>query len=102
MSAQAVLPEAANRFSQEMERERVAHENEEKEKAEKALKMKEAFGDANGQWEKDKAALQDMALDDKKSGDSSKTELDKQAQEPQGDGSEVEEAAKNAKILAEQ
>ena len=42
------------------------HESEEKEKAERAQKMKEAFGDTNGQWEKDKAALHDMVLDEKK------------------------------------
>ena len=49
-----------------MEQEKALQESEEKEKAEKAQKMKDAFGDANGQWEKDKAALQDMVLDDKK------------------------------------
>ncbi len=71
-----------------MEQERIARENEEKEKAEKAQKLKDAFGDANGQWEKDKAALQDMALDEKKSGagdGSSKGEQKKPAQAvPQG------------------
>ena len=49
-----------------MEQEKRLHESEEKEKAEKAQKMKDTFGDANGQWEKDKAALQDMVLDEKK------------------------------------
>ena len=52
-----------------MEQERIAREKEEKEKAEKAQKMKETFGDANSQWEKDKAAMQNIALNEKKSGD---------------------------------
>ncbi|EFX03817.1 mannan polymerase 2 complex anp1 subunit [Grosmannia clavigera kw1407] len=48
------------RHMEEMENERIARENEEKEKAEKAEKMKNTFGDPNGQWEKDKAAMQDI------------------------------------------
>ena len=49
-----------------MEQEKLAREAEEKEKAEKARKMKESFGDTMGQWEKDKTAIQDMALKEKK------------------------------------
>ena len=49
-----------------MEREKLAREQEEKEKAEKARKMKESFGDTTSQWEKDKTALQDIALQEKR------------------------------------
>lgn len=49
-----------------MEQERIAQENEEREKAEKEAKMKEKFGDANSQWEKDKSALQELIDQDKK------------------------------------
>lgn len=52
------------RHMEEMEAERIAREEEEKEKAEKAEKMKKTFGDAGGQWEKDKAALQDIVIDE--------------------------------------
>lgn len=44
-----------------MEKERLAKEAEEREKAEKENKIKEQFGDANSQWEKDKSDLQNMA-----------------------------------------
>jgi mannan polymerase II complex ANP1 subunit len=48
-----------------MEQERVAREKEEQEKAEKAKKIKEQFGDANPQWEKDKSDMESMAGKDK-------------------------------------
>jgi len=48
-----------------MEQERLALEKEEAAKAEKAKKIKEEFGDANGQWEKDKSEMQNMASKDK-------------------------------------
>jgi mannan polymerase II complex ANP1 subunit len=50
---------------QQMEQEKLARETEEKDKAEKARKMKESFGDTMSQWEKDKTAIQDMALQEK-------------------------------------
>ena len=53
-------------MSQQMERERLAAEQVEKEKAEKAKKLKESFGDATGQWEKDKSDLQNIALEEQK------------------------------------
>ena len=49
-----------------MELARLAQEKEDKEKAEKALKLKESFGDATGQWEKDKSELQNIAVQEKK------------------------------------
>lgn len=49
-----------------MKREELAQEAAEKEKAEKAKKLKESFGDATGQWEKDKVAMQNIAVQDKK------------------------------------
>ncbi|KJR87897.1 mannan polymerase II complex ANP1 subunit [Sporothrix schenckii 1099-18] len=52
------------RHMEEMEAERIAREQEEKEKAEKAERMKKTFGDAGGQWEKDKAALQDIVIEE--------------------------------------
>lgn len=54
---------------EEMERERIAREAEEKEKAEKAQKMKDTFGDAGGQWEKDKQAIENIAQGEKKPAD---------------------------------
>lgn len=47
---------------QEMEQERLIRENEEKEKAERAKKIKEQFDDPNSQWEKDKTDIQSMAM----------------------------------------
>lgn len=54
-------------FAQEMERERLAREEEEKEKAEKVRRIQEQFVDANSQWEKDKSEMQNMALEEKQS-----------------------------------
>jgi mannan polymerase II complex ANP1 subunit len=51
---------------QQMKREQLAQEQAEKEKAEKAKKMKESFGDTTGQWEKDKASMQNIAAEEKK------------------------------------
>ena len=45
-----------------MEAERVAREREEKERAERAEKIKDQFADPNGQWEKDKADIQNEAI----------------------------------------
>ena len=45
-----------------MEQERLIRENEEKEKAERAKKIKEQFDDPNSQWEKDKTDIQSMAM----------------------------------------
>ena len=49
-----------------MEQERIAREKEEKEKAMKEQKMKESFGDATGQWEKDKNEIQNLAMQENK------------------------------------
>jgi mannan polymerase II complex ANP1 subunit len=49
-----------------MEQERLAREEEEKEKAEMAKKVKENFGDTTSQWEKDRAAMHDLALKDER------------------------------------
>ncbi|EAQ87959.1 hypothetical protein CHGG_04578 [Chaetomium globosum CBS 148.51] len=51
---------------EQMKREQLAQEAAEKEKAEKAMKLKESFGDATGQWEKDKVAMQNIVVQDKK------------------------------------
>ncbi|KAH8879450.1 mannan polymerase II complex ANP1 subunit [Thozetella sp. PMI_491] len=51
---------------EEMETERLAKEAEDKEKAEKSKKLKESFGDATSQWEKDKTEMQDIAFKDQK------------------------------------
>ena len=45
-----------------MEQERLIRENEEKEKAERAKKIKEQFVDPNSQWERDKTDIQSMAM----------------------------------------
>ncbi|KAL0471869.1 mannan polymerase [Neurospora intermedia] len=51
---------------EQMEQERLAREKEEKEKAMKEQKMKESFGDATGQWEKDKNEIQNLAMQENK------------------------------------
>jgi mannan polymerase II complex ANP1 subunit len=48
-----------------MEQERKARENEEKDRADRMRKIKDQFTDPNGQWEKDKADISNMALEDK-------------------------------------
>ncbi|KAK4126043.1 glycosyltransferase family 62 protein [Parathielavia appendiculata] len=53
---------------EQMKREQLAREQAEKEKAEKAKKLKESFGDATGQWEQDKTAMQNIAVQEKKKG----------------------------------
>ena len=45
-----------------MEQERIARENEEKERAERMKKIKEQFTDPNSQWEKDKSDIQNIAI----------------------------------------
>ena len=50
---------------QEMEQERLARENEEKERAERMKKIKEQYKDPNSQWEKDKTDIQNMAMQEK-------------------------------------
>lgn len=57
---------------EEMEQQRLASEKQEQEKAEKAKQIKEQFGDANSQWEKDKSDMQDLAKADKASKDNAK------------------------------
>lgn len=63
-----------------MEQERLAREQEEKEKAEKLKEIKEQFGDTNSQWEKDKTEMQNIALKDK---------TEKAANENQQDGADA-------------
>jgi mannan polymerase II complex ANP1 subunit len=48
-----------------MERDRLAREQEEKVKAEMLTKVKEQFGDANSQWQKDKSGIQNLVSQDK-------------------------------------
>jgi mannan polymerase II complex ANP1 subunit len=45
-----------------MEQERLAREKEEEDKKAKVQKIKEEFGDAASQWEKDKADLSNLAV----------------------------------------
>lgn len=49
-----------------MEQERIARENEEKERADRMKKIKDQFDDPNSQWEKDKTDIQNEALKEKK------------------------------------
>jgi mannan polymerase II complex ANP1 subunit len=49
-----------------MEKERIARENEEKERADRMKKIKDQFDDPNSQWEKDKTDIQNEALKEKK------------------------------------
>jgi mannan polymerase II complex ANP1 subunit len=48
-----------------MEAERIARENEEKERLERMNKIKDQFADPNGQWEKDKTDIQNEAMREK-------------------------------------
>ena len=48
-----------------MEQERLAKEAEEKEKAEREKKIKDAFDDTNTQWQKDKTEIQNLAKEAK-------------------------------------
>jgi mannan polymerase II complex ANP1 subunit len=43
-----------------MEQERIAHEKDEEDKRAKEQKIREEFGEASTQWEKDKADLQNL------------------------------------------
>jgi mannan polymerase II complex ANP1 subunit len=52
------------RHMEEMEKERRAHEKEEQAKADKVKKIKEEFGDTNGQWEKDKTDMKKLMAND--------------------------------------
>ncbi|KAI0173340.1 glycosyltransferase family 62 protein [Hypoxylon sp. FL1284] len=54
------------RHMEEMEAERQAKEAEEKEKQERESKIKEQFGDTNGQWEQDKSEIQNLAKEAQK------------------------------------
>jgi mannan polymerase II complex ANP1 subunit len=47
-----------------MEKERLAREKEEQEKAERAKKLREEFGDRNNQWEQDKSDMQKLTKQD--------------------------------------
>jgi len=49
-----------------MEQERVAREQEEKERVERMKKIKDQFADPNSQWEKDKTDIQNEAMKEKK------------------------------------
>ncbi|KAL8399591.1 hypothetical protein RB594_000112 [Gaeumannomyces avenae] len=80
---------------EEMERERIAREAEEKEKAEKAQKMKDTFGDAGGQWEKDKQAIENIAQGEKKPTDKAKAEGKAKA-----DGKDTKDTKKTDDIKA--
>ncbi|KAH6635217.1 glycosyltransferase family 62 protein [Chaetomium sp. MPI-SDFR-AT-0129] len=51
---------------EQMKREQLAQEQAEREKAERAMKIKESFSDAAGQWEKDKVGMQNIAQEDQK------------------------------------
>ncbi|KAI6782703.1 Mannan polymerase II complex ANP1 subunit-like protein [Emericellopsis cladophorae] len=53
------------RHMEEMEQERLAREKEEEEKKKKAAKIKEEFGDADTQWQKDKQAMEDSNVQPK-------------------------------------
>lgn len=50
---------------QEMEQERIAHENEERERTERMERIKEQFDDPESQWEKDKSDIQNIAMQEK-------------------------------------
>jgi mannan polymerase II complex ANP1 subunit len=73
-----------------MEQERIALENEEKERAERMKKIKEQFTDPNSQWEKDKTDIQNMAMEEKTKEQAAAGEESKDAT---GSSDQVREAA---------
>ena len=73
------------RHMEEMEQERIAHEKEEEERQERIKKIKDQFADPNGQWEKDKADIQNEALEEQKI-------QSNKAQQAQADGKLASEA----------
>jgi mannan polymerase II complex ANP1 subunit len=62
------------RHMEEMEKERIAHEEEEKERAERMKKIKEQFTDPNSQWEKDKTDIQNEAMKEKAKAEKAKAD----------------------------
>ncbi|KAK8128237.1 hypothetical protein PG984_009345 [Apiospora sp. TS-2023a] len=79
---------------EEMEKERVAKEAEEKDKAEKEKKIKEQFGDANSQWEKDKTEIQNLAKEESKK--ETKAGSDTEKSDSQGAKKEISQAKDEA------
>lgn len=67
-----------------MEKERLAREKEEQEKAERARKLKEEFGDPNNQWEQDKTNMQNLAKQDKEKEAGSRPQLPRPDGKQQG------------------
>lgn len=65
-----------------MEKERLGREKEEQEKAERAKKLKEEFGDTGSQWEKDKTEMQKLVKQDKIKADEARPQVQAQV----GDG----------------
>jgi mannan polymerase II complex ANP1 subunit len=85
---------------QEMEQDRLRREQEEKDKAEKAKKIKEQFGDPNSQWEKDKSELQNLAAQDKSSkGDEAPADGQKDKAGTESDTKKGAEAVANKEAL---
>ena len=60
-----------------MEKERLAREKEEQDKAERAKKLKEEFGDANNQWEKDKTEMENLAKQGKDNSNAKAANVDR-------------------------
>lgn len=74
----------ANKWRQEMEAERKLKEAEEEEKRLKEQKLKETFGDSQGEWEQDKAQMQTLETQ-RKAGQA--------VEEPKGAAAKVADAA---------
>ncbi|KAH8602113.1 Anp1-domain-containing protein [Bisporella sp. PMI_857] len=89
------------RHMEEMEKERIAREKDEKEKAERMQKIKDQFDDPNGQWEKDKADIQNEAIKIKEKMDRENAESQAKAQEKKQSEAPAAAAEKKSQVKAE-
>ncbi len=67
-----------------MEKERLAREKVEQEKAEKAKKMEEVFGNTNSEWEQDKANMQQHLVKQDPAGEAPQKDTQGQGQGVEG------------------
>lgn len=80
------------RHMEEMEQERLAHEKEENEKAERMKKLKDQFADPNSQWEKDKTDIQNQAVKEKEQKEAIEKAKTQAAEEAKAKAAELEKS----------
>ncbi|KAL7629685.1 Mannan polymerase II complex anp1 subunit [Parahypoxylon ruwenzoriense] len=85
------------RHMEEMEQERLAKEAEEKERQDREKKIKEQFGDTNGQWEQDKSEIQNLAKQQ-----TLKEQEESESRKGSGSESKEESSGNSKKVGSEQ